>query len=53
MEVNAGSERQIVLKPVEDPLKAVERLVVKGTDDVEAGIRKLHKIAEDELQKGV
>jgi len=46
-------EGQIVLKPVEDPLMRVERLVVKGTDDVEAEIRKLHKIAEDELQKGV
>jgi len=44
-------EREITLKPVEDPLKSLEKLVVKGTTDVEKEIQRLHRIAERELQK--
>ncbi|HIE18628.1 TPA: AbrB/MazE/SpoVT family DNA-binding domain-containing protein [Candidatus Bathyarchaeota archaeon] len=42
---------EITLKPVEDPLKALEKLVVKGTTDVEEEIQRLHRIAERELQE--
>ena len=42
---------EITLMPVEDPLKSLERLVVKGTTDVEKEIQRLHRIAERELQK--
>lgn len=42
---------EITLKPVEDPLKSLEKLVVKGTTDVEKEIQQLHRIAERELQK--
>ena len=42
---------EITLKPIEDPLKSLEKLVVKGTTDVEKEIQRLHRIAERELQK--
>ena len=42
---------EVTLKPVEDPLKSLERLVVKGTKDVEAEVRKLRRAAERELQR--
>ena len=42
---------EITLKPVEDPLRSLEKLVVKGTTDVEKEIQRLHRIAERELQK--
>ena len=45
-------EGEITLKPVEDPLKSLEKLVVKGTTDVEKEIQRLRRIAERELQKG-
>ena len=44
-------EGEITLKPVEDPLKSLEKLVVKGTTDVEKEIQQLHRTAERELQK--
>jgi len=44
-------EGEITLKPVEDPLKSLEKLVVKGTTDVEKEIQRLRRIAERELQK--
>lgn len=44
-------EGEITLKPVEDPLKSLEKLVIKGTTDVEKEIQRLHRIAERELQK--
>ena len=44
-------EGEITLKPVEDPLKSLEKLVIKGTTDVEKEIQRLHRIAEHELQK--
>jgi len=46
-------EGEITLKPVEDPLKSLEKLVVKGTTDVEKEIQRLRRIAERELQKEV
>ncbi|MEM5868100.1 MAG: AbrB/MazE/SpoVT family DNA-binding domain-containing protein [Candidatus Aenigmatarchaeota archaeon] len=46
-------EGEVVLKPVEDPLKSLEKLVVKGTRDVEKEIREMRKVAERELQKEV
>ena len=46
-------EGEITLKPVEDPLKSIEKLVIKGTTDVEREIQRLHRIAERELQKEV
>ena len=42
---------EITLKPVEDPLKSLEKLVVKGTTDVEKEIQRLYRTAERELQK--
>jgi len=42
---------EITLKPVEDPLRSLEKLVVKGTTDVEVEIRRLRKAAEHELEK--
>ncbi|MBS7655818.1 hypothetical protein KEJ50_04890 [Candidatus Bathyarchaeota archaeon] len=50
MEISV-KEREVVLKPVEDPLKSLEELVVKGTRNVEKEIRKMRKAAERELQK--
>lgn len=44
-------EGEITLKPVEDPLKSLEKLVVKGTTDVEKDIQRLRRVAERELQK--
>jgi len=44
-------EGEIILKPIEDPLKALEKLVIKGTTDVESEIRRLRRAAERELQK--
>lgn len=41
----------ITLKPVEDPLRSIEKLVTKGTTDVERQIRRLREVAERELQK--
>ena len=40
---------EVTLKPVEDPLKSLEKLVVKGTKDVEAQVGKLRRAAEREL----
>ena len=42
---------EITLKPVEDPLKSLENLVIKGTTDVEKDIQRLRRVAERELQK--
>lgn len=42
---------EIILKPVEDPLKSLEKLIIKGTTDVERDIQRLRRIAERELQK--
>jgi len=42
---------EIILKPIEDPLKSLEKLVVKGTTDVENDIRRLREAAQRELQK--
>jgi AbrB family looped-hinge helix DNA binding protein len=44
--------KKIILKPVEDPLDSLEKIVVKGTKDVEKEIRTLRRIAERELSKG-
>ncbi|MGQ9723379.1 MAG: AbrB/MazE/SpoVT family DNA-binding domain-containing protein [Candidatus Jordarchaeum sp.] len=44
--------KKIIIKPVEDPLNSLEKLVVKGTKDVEKEIRTLRRIAERELSKG-
>ena len=44
-------EGEITLKPVEDPLKSLEKLVVKGTTDVEKDIQRLRRVAERKLQK--
>lgn len=44
-------EGEIALKPVEDPLKSLEKLVVKGTTDVEKDIRRLRRVAERELKE--
>ncbi len=43
---------KIILKPVDDPLNSVEKMVVKGTKDVEKEIRTLRRIAESKLSKG-
>jgi len=42
---------EIILKPVEDPLKSLEKLIIKGTTDVERDIQRLRRAAERELQK--
>jgi AbrB family looped-hinge helix DNA binding protein len=42
---------EIALKPVEDPLSSLEKLVVKGTTDVERDIQRLRRAAERELQR--
>ena len=42
---------EITLMPVEDPLRSLEKLVIKGTTDVETDIRRLRQVAELELQK--
>ena len=42
---------EVALKPVEDPLKSMEKLVMKGTKDVENEIGMLRRAAERELQK--
>jgi len=44
-------EEEIILKPVEDPLKSLEKLIIKGTTDVERDIQRLRRAAERELQK--
>jgi len=40
-----------VLEPLEDPLKSLEKIVVKGTRDVEKDIRRLRKVAERKLSE--
>jgi len=42
---------EVSLKPVEDPLKSLEKLIVKGTKDVESEIRRLRGAADRELLK--
>jgi len=44
-------EDKLILRPMEDPLKQVEELVIKGTSDVEQEIRRLRKAAEERLLK--
>jgi len=44
-------EDKLILKPLEDPLKQIEELVVKGTSDVEQEIQGLRKVAEERLLK--
>ena len=44
-------EEEIALKAIEDPLKSLESLVIKGTTDVEKEIRTLREAAERELQR--
>lgn len=43
---------EITLKPVEDPLRSLGKLVLKGTEDVEREIRRLRRSAELELLRG-
>ena len=42
---------RVVLEPTEDPLKSLEKIVVKGTSDVEKDIRRLRKAAERKLSE--
>lgn len=42
-------EGKLVLIPMEDPLLLLEKIVVKGTSDVEAQIRELRRAAEEAL----
>lgn len=44
-------EKRIVIEPVGDPLRHLEKAVVKGTEDVEREIGELRKVAEAELRK--
>jgi len=44
-------EDKLILRPMEDPLKQIEKLVIKGTSDVELEIQKLRKVAEERLLK--
>jgi len=44
-------EDKLILRPMEDPLKQIEELVVKGTSDVEQEIQGLRKVAEERLLK--
>lgn len=44
-------EGKVTVKPVEDPLRSLEKLVVKGTRDVETESRRLREIAERQLLK--
>jgi len=41
----------ITIEPVEDPLRLLEKLTVKGTKDVEKEIKKLRRTAHRELLK--
>jgi len=50
MRVEGG---RIILMPMEDPLKRIEKIVVKGTLDVEADIRRLRRVSEDKLLRGL
>lgn len=43
--------QEMAMKPVEDPLLSLERLVIKGTKDVESKIGTLHGTTERELRK--
>ena len=45
-------EDEITLKPVDDPLRSLEGLVLKGTRDVESDIGRLRRAAERELERG-
>ncbi|WP_309493153.1 AbrB/MazE/SpoVT family DNA-binding domain-containing protein [Candidatus Hecatella orcuttiae] len=40
---------RVVLEPIEDPLKSLEKIVVKGTSNVERDIRRLRRAAECKL----
>ena len=42
---------EVALKPIEDPLKSLEKFVKKGTKDIESEIETLRGAAERELQK--
>jgi len=44
-------EDKLILRPMEDPLKQIEELVIKGTSDVELEIQGLRKVAEERLLK--
>ncbi len=44
-------EGEMILRPIEDPLERIEKLVLKGTTDVEAEIRRLCGVVESELNK--
>ncbi|HID90676.1 TPA: AbrB/MazE/SpoVT family DNA-binding domain-containing protein [Candidatus Bathyarchaeota archaeon] len=43
----------VTLEPLEDPLRSLEKLVVKGTRDVEREMRGLRRAAEREAFKEV
>ncbi|MEX2705272.1 MAG: AbrB/MazE/SpoVT family DNA-binding domain-containing protein [Candidatus Freyarchaeota archaeon] len=43
--------KKLIIEPIEDPLDSLERVVVRGTSDVEQEIGKLRRIAERELLK--
>jgi len=43
--------KKLIIEPIEDPLDSLERVVVRGTSDVEREIGKLRRIAERELLK--
>lgn len=42
-------ENRVILTPVDNPLNAIQKLVVKGTKNVEHEVRLLRKKAEAEL----
>ncbi len=42
---------RIVIEPVKDPIECIELLAVAGPRDVEAEIRSLREVAEEELRK--
>lgn len=43
----------LTIEPVEDPLRFLERLTIKGTKDIEKDIRRLREIADRQLLKVV
>ena len=45
--------KELVLVPLEDPLERLTRLAEVEVRDVEAEIRELRKIAEEEIKKAV
>jgi len=42
---------ELIIKPIEDPIEALTKTIIKGSTDIEKEIREFRRIAENEAHR--